>query len=609
MGRLLTFTFTSIVLLLGIKFVALAQLPEPAVSALMQLTLRKAKQLIDLSRNDSAIYHLSPLLQQLEEQKLTHTSFFLDVTLNLGIAHAHDNRNVQAMRLLNVVKEKSRLKGYWWIYAKACLGLAQLHQKLQRPNQAKTNLDDARMVIAQHSLNTAYPALAITSASWHYNFGYPDSVRYYALDAIKSAQKFNLPVLLADGYTLMGLYEEEAQPRTAITYHQQSADVFRKMQNYKRLSEEYLHILGLYIRLVEYQNARLYVDSSIVTAYQSIAVGDEKNATLHEAYLNKGSIFKQLGKLDSAFFYSNRGWSQKVLFLELQDHDRAVEVDEKYKDEQRAQQLKIQEQLLVLERQRFRGALIMACITLFFASILVYYYLRLRKANRTTRQQSKTILETNDKLSHSLEQQIMLQGEIHHRVKNNLQVIISLLELQKEDIKDENTRNGLEAMSSRIYAIAAVHDVLYHGQEGQLVDFLNYTKKLCSHLQQAMAREDSTFKLKIPEQLFNLDTLIPLGIMLNELITNSFKYGHQKGNPVLIDIHLKPEQNGFYLYYKDNGPGFPSGQLQGRVGGLGAYLIRSMARQLKGQVESQNEGGASYTIFFQEKNPANLAQV
>ena len=262
-----------------------------------------------------------------------------------------------------------------------------------------------------------------------------------------------------------------------------------------------------------------------------------------------------------------------------------------------------------MERQRFRGALIMVCITLFFTSILVYYYWRLQKANRITRQQSKTILETNDKLSHSLEQQIMLQGEIHHRVKNNLQVIISLLELQKEDIKDENTRNGLEAMSSRIYAIAAVHDVLYHGQEGQLVDFLNYTKKLCSHLQQAMAREDSTFKLKIPEQLFNLDTLIPLGIMLNELITNSFKYGHQKGSPTLIDIQLKPEQNGFYLYYKDNGPGFASGHLQGREGGLGAYLIRSMARQLKGRVESQNDGGASYTIFFLEKNAANLAQV
>ena len=609
MGRLLSFTFTSIVLLLGIKLASLAQSPERVIPAQMQQTLSKAKQLIDLSRNDSSIYYLSPLLQQLEEQKLTHTSFFLDVTLNLGIAHANDNRNVQAMRILNAVKEKSRLKGQWRIHAEACLGLAQLHQKLQRPNQAKTNLGDARMAIVQHGLNVTYPALAIRSASWHYNFGYPDSVRYFALEAIKTAEAFKLPFLVADGHTLMGFYEEEGEPQAAIKHHEQSAGILRRMHNYKRLSEEYLHIVGLYLKLVDYHKASLYVDSAIVTAYQSIAVGDEKNATLHEAYLNKGAIYKQLGRLDSAFFYSNRGWSQKVLFMELQDHDRAVEVDGKYKDEQRTQQLKIQAQRLVLERQRFRGALIMVCITLFFTCILVYYYWRLRKANRITRQQSQTILETNDKLSHSLEQQIMLQGEIHHRVKNNLQVIISLLELQKEDIKDENTRNGLEAMSSRIYAIAAVHDVLYQGQEGQLVDFLNYTKKLCSHLQQAMAREDSTFKLEIPEQLFNLDTLIPLGIMLNELITNSFKYGRQKGRPALIDIQLKPEQNGFYLYYKDNGPGFASGHLQGREGGLGAYLIRSMARQLKGQVESQNEGGASYTIFFQEKNAANLEAV
>lgn len=609
MRRLFTFTFMSMTLLLGIEWAALAQSPGAVVPAQLQQTLRKAKQLIDLSRSDSAIYHLSPLIQELERQKLTHTAFFLEVNLNQGIAHANDNRNVQAMRILNSVKDKCRLKGHWRVYADACLALAQLHQKLQRPNQAKTNLDDARMAIAQHGLNTAYPALAITSASWHYNFAYPDSVRYYALEAIKTAQKFNLPVLLADGYTLMGLFEEEAQPRTAIAYHQQSANILRKIHNYKRLSEEYLHIVSSYLKLVDYQNARLYVDSSIVTAYQSIAVGDEKNATLHEAYLNKGGIYKSLGRLDSAFIYSNKGWSQKVRFLQIQDHDRAVEVDEKYKDEQRRQQLKTQAQRLVLERQRFRGALIIVCITLFFTSILVYYYLRLQKANRITRQQSKTILETNDKLSHSLEHQIMLQGEIHHRVKNNLQVIISLLELQKEDIKDENTRNGLDAMSTRIYAIAAVHDVLYQGQEGQLVDFLDYTNKLCSHLQQAMAREDSTFKLKIPEQLFNLDTLIPLGIMLNELITNSFKYGRQKGHPALIDIQLKPEQNGFYLYYKDNGPGFPSGHLQDREGGLGAYLIRSMARQLKGQVESQNEAGASYTIFFQEKNATNLEAV
>ncbi len=609
MGRLLTFTFTSIALLLGIRLASVAQSRGQAIPAQMQQTLRKAKQLLDLSRNDSAIYHLSPLIQELEGQKLTHTAFFLEVNLNLGIAHANDNRNVQAMRILNSVKEKSRLKGNWRVYADACLGLAQLHQKLQRPSQARTNLDDARMAIVQHGLNATYPALAIVSASWHYNFGYPDSVRYYALEAIKTAERFKLPVLLAEGHTLMGLFEEEKQAQAAIKHHKQSAGIFRKIHNYKRLSEEYLRIVGLYVKFVDYQNASLYVDSSIVTAYQSIAVGEERNATLHEAYLNKGGIYKSLGNLDSAFFYSIRGWAQKVSFMEIRDHDRAVEVDEKYKDEQRTQQLKTQAQRLVLERQRFRGALIIVCIILFFSSILVYYYLRLQKANRITRQQSKTILETNDKLSHSLEQQIMLQGEIHHRVKNNLQVIISLLELQKEDIKDENTRNGLEAMSSRIYAIAAVHDTLYQGQEGQLVDFLNYTKKLCSHLQQAMAREDSTFKLKIPEQLFNLDTLIPLGIMLNELITNSFKYGLQKDRPALIDIQLKPEQNGFYLYYRDNGPGFPSGHLQGREGGLGAYLIRSMARQLKGQVESQNEGGASYTIFFQEKNAANLEAV
>ena len=90
--------------------------------------------------------------------------------------------------------------------------------------------------------------------------------------------------------------------------------------------------------------------------------------------------------------------------------------------------------------------------------------------------------------------------------RNNLQAIISLLELQKDDIQDEATRSSLDAMSSRIYSMAAVHDVLYQKADGHLVDFLEYTRKLCAHLSHLTANEKPRFNLQIPRQLFNLET-------------------------------------------------------------------------------------------------------
>ena len=152
-----------------------------------------------------------------------------------------------------------------------------------------------------------------------------------------------------------------------------------------------------------------------------------------------------------------------------------------------------------------------------------------------------------------------------------------------------------------------MHDILYQKEGDHLIDFLEYTKKLCRHLSDTAVYEPPQFNLQIPQQLFNLETLMPLGIILNELLTNSLKYAAKKGKQLLIDINLQPTKEGFLLLYKDNGPGFLDGQLKDREGGLGAYLLRSMSRQLKGSLESRNEQGAAYSIFFQEKNTFNFS--
>jgi len=192
---------------------------------------------------------------------------------------------------------------------------------------------------------------------------------------------------------------------------------------------------------------------------------------------------------------------------------------------------------------------------------------------------------------------------VHHRVKNNLQVIISLLELQREDIVDEEARKSLETMSNRIYSMAAIHEMLHQNRGTEMINLLDYTKSLCHHFRSFTEENKSPiFQLEIADNFFNLETLMPLGIILNELLTNSLKYANDLESKLKIKIKLETVQDGFMMKYRDNGPGFPNGTLMERDGGLGTYLLRSMSRQLDGHLICNNDEGAVCSIFFKEKN-------
>ncbi len=196
----------------------------------------------------------------------------------------------------------------------------------------------------------------------------------------------------------------------------------------------------------------------------------------------------------------------------------------------------------------------------------------------------------------------MLQGEIHHRVKNNLQVIISLLDLQQDDIHDPKALQSLQSMSNRIYSMAAVHEILYCKEGVETISLLEYTQTLCRHFRQiAPPDQEIIFDVDMETEELGLETLMPLGIMMNELLTNSLKYAAIPGLPLEIEISLKRCADGFCLFYRDNGPGFALGELGEREGGLGSHLLHSMCRQLSGQIKTHNDKGAVYRIFFRQK--------
>lgn len=570
----------------------------------MQQEFSQAMEFLQSFKNDSAKVILSQLIHDLCETKELNTPFGLNVQLRYAEALEKDEENEMAIEKLLQIGERSKDSSQWDVLTHAYLSLARLYEKLKRDKSCKYVLRQASSTINTHQLDSIYPRFSIRASSYHRFYGDKDSARYFASEVIRTAPQFGLEEEKAVGNLLMGILLDNSHFKEIVTHFTLAGNHWKKVEDYMGYGSIMKNISKLHIQRNNFKQALRYNDTALVAYHKAAKMGHEHSFVFHSSYKDRSAILKELGQLDSALYYLQKGYEIELEAAYQDNKEKVIEIDAKYKDEKKAQKIQEQAHLIVYERKNRNLLLGVIFLVLLFATALIYYSLRLRTANQKTREQAVIITKANENLSASLQQQIMLQGEVHHRVKNNLQVLISLLELQSEDIQDPQALKNLETMSHRIYSMAAIHEILYQKEGAEVVKLLDYTQNLCQHFSSILDTSGKpVFQLDMQNQAFNLETLMPLGIILNELITNSLKYATRIGEQLKIHISLLPHSDGYYINYKDNGPGFPAGNLKERDGGLGTYLLKSMCRQLHGHLESRNENGAVYKVFFKEKNP------
>ncbi|SDM58538.1 sensor histidine kinase [Kriegella aquimaris] len=197
-----------------------------------------------------------------------------------------------------------------------------------------------------------------------------------------------------------------------------------------------------------------------------------------------------------------------------------------------------------------------------------------------------------------------LLKEIHHRVKNNLQTVSSLLNLQSRSIEDENIKSLIKSSQNRVISMAMVHEMLYMRNDLAKIEYRSYVKDLAEYLINSIKGANNNVKLKIeiPEIKLDIDTAIPLGLLINEVITNSLKYGIKDDSQGVIHIEMEHHNNKDYkLNIGDNGIGFPEAASPTTRKSLGLKLIYNLARQLKGTVDRDyTKKGTHYIITFKE---------
>ncbi len=211
-------------------------------------------------------------------------------------------------------------------------------------------------------------------------------------------------------------------------------------------------------------------------------------------------------------------------------------------------------------------------------------------------------VQHEEKVNQSLKEKEVLLKEVHHRVKNNMQVISSILNLQSSYVTDEYALSLLKESQNRIKTMAYIHESLYQNKTFTSINFSEYISTLASNILQSYAAsaQKVSLSLDVNKIILNLDTSIPAGLIINELVTNSIKHAFNGAKEGIILINLHTKDNVLFLEVSDNGKGFPKEIDFRNTNSLGLQLVNTLVEQLNGKLElsGNKEGGTSFFINF-----------
>lgn len=207
-----------------------------------------------------------------------------------------------------------------------------------------------------------------------------------------------------------------------------------------------------------------------------------------------------------------------------------------------------------------------------------------------------------ESIKESLREKDILLKEIHHRVKNNLQVITSLLSLQSRHLKDETAKTLFAESRNRILSMAMVHEELYKSGDLDRISFVEYIRSLVKNLLRSFGIDGKTpikLELDVADVFLRIDTAIPCGLIINELISNALKHAFPNGRTGVISIGLSNvDERNFLLHIADDGVGMSESVDIQRSGTLGLELVSALVDQIGGTLVTERQNGTRFAVTF-----------
>jgi len=292
---------------------------------------------------------------------------------------------------------------------------------------------------------------------------------------------------------------------------------------------------------------------------------------------------------------------------QMEQYAALYETEKKEKDiamlkkESEAQQQQIKQSNTIQ-----RLTLAAAMLFLVIAAMAAYGYRLKQRTNKSLLQYQGEIHDKNEKLENLVEEKDWLVREIHHRVKNNLQMVAGLLSSQTEYVQGDEAVKVITESQQRVEAMSILHQKLYQTESLSAIDMNSYISDLIEYLGSCFdTGKPVSFRQVVDSVAFPLSHSVPIGLIINEAVTNSMKYaftGRTHGS-ILIELHQTDKQS-FELSIKDDGNGIPSEMINGKTNSLGLSLIRGLSQDIRGTLNITNASGTQIAITF----PSPLTQ-
>lgn len=304
-------------------------------------------------------------------------------------------------------------------------------------------------------------------------------------------------------------------------------------------------------------------------------------------------IAREQGKDDKYRELVELAQSMEDSLFQMRHSHEIYNIESKYIEKEQEEALaKIQK----INDARKKQIRLYGLVSLGLLALVSVFYILLRN----NRRKSRLLRKKNEQITAVLNEKEILLKEIHHRVKNNLQIISSLLRMQSRNLEDAGAKEALKESENRIHSMAMIHQDLYQEDDLRGVDMPGYIDKLMNHILFSFKRKDNNIEVHktIEDIKLDIDTVIPLGLILNELITNSFKYAFHKDHGSTITLELKEEQEKLHLRVADNGSTATDKETAGS--GFGSKMINALAMKLKADINVDKKNGYEIKMIIKE---------
>lgn len=339
---------------------------------------------------------------------------------------------------------------------------------------------------------------------------------------------------------------------------------------------------------------------SLEVAKRSYALADSVQhfETLKEISEHISSLYSDLNNTDSSYkylkIYTNLNDSLDLNPEKLRNYamKHQFQVEEAQFEVLLAnEKAQIQLELNAKKQTQLMVAVIVAICSLLLLALAIVILLR----NKAL---SKQLTEKQNEIKSQLEIKESLLSEIHHRVKNNLQVISSMLSLQTQYISDDRIQKVIDDCRSRINSMSLIHESLYKKTDGVEAPFSEYIMTLIPQLIETYQIDKTKIKanMKLEEIHLDLDESIPCGLLMNEIISNALKHAFPNGGTGIINVNLSKKEGFIRLQISDNGIGFKVKAALEEQESFGFLLIDTLAKQLEAEIDCVNENGVKYDI-------------